>query len=459
MHEATLKVRKKKGVIKSSRLALIAFISAFFPRLIESVGAPAPINFLHFLIVPLASAIILLTSRSRIRKQVLIVQQMLALLVLFLAVILFSAILNGAGEINAILSFLLLGEPFILLIAIISVPMSLPSFSFFQGWMRKFFIFHIFLALFQRYVLRVDLLNTGMEPADNIQGVFFLSGAGHVVGASVSLTFGLYYLVKAKDVPLWLRISVAIAAFWQLLIADAKQVLLAFMVAGIILLLTKFKNIAQAIQYIGIGCIFGYAFYWCLQNVEAFDAFNVWIRPELYGPEGEATLLKTSVFRIVPQHYESILHWGFGLGPGHTVGRLGGWMLREYSDLLSPLGSTRHPASSAVWKAVGESWLGDQSSMFSPLFGWAGIWGDLGLIGLGVYLALAYLVWHYVCVDDISKFLLLTVFAFGLIFSQMEEPGYMLSIAAILGLHWQQNQIQPKLYRSKPDAIAIPDGV
>ena len=115
-------------------------------------------------------------------------------------------------------------------------------------------------------------------------------------------------------------------------------------------------------------------------------------------------------------------------------------MLKEYEDLLTPLGSTRHPASSAVWAAAAASWLGNQSSMFSPLFGWAGIWGDLGFLGLGAYLYLSFIVWHKLCLDDFSKFLLLSVFVFGLIFSQIEEPGYMLTVACLIGLRWQEHR-------------------
>jgi hypothetical protein len=128
------------------------------------------------------------------------------------------------------------------------------------------------------------------------------------------------------------------------------------------------------------------------------------------------------------------------LGPGHTVGRLGGWMIENYWSLLGPLGATKSPASAAVWAAVSRSWLGDQSSFFSPLFGWAGIWGDYGPVGLAVYLYLSALIWHYFCLDDFSKFLVLCVISFGLVFSQMEEPGYMLFVACLIALRWHDIQ-------------------
>lgn len=115
-------------------------------------------------------------------------------------------------------------------------------------------------------------------------------------------------------------------------------------------------------------------------------------------------------------------------------------MVHQYRSLLDPFGVTIHQASFDVWREASSFYIMSRSSMFSPLFGWAGIWGDLGVFGLASYLYLAWLVWHYLCLEDFSRFLLLTVFVFGLIMSQMEEPGYMLSVTALIGLQWQKNQ-------------------
>ncbi|NJM77903.1 MAG: hypothetical protein HC852_21680, partial [Acaryochloridaceae cyanobacterium RU_4_10] len=92
--------------------------------------------------------------------------------------------------------------------------------------------------------------------------------------------------------------------------------------------------------YITIIVLSLLVFYWGIENVEALSAFKTWMRPEIYGPDGEATRLKFAAFRIVPKYFPTSLSWWFGLGPGHTVGRLGGWMLENYWELLSPLGAT-----------------------------------------------------------------------------------------------------------------------
>lgn len=430
-----------KGYISSSNLVLLALATAFFSRLIDSAGAPSVINFTHFAAVPFTCGIVLLRSKSKDRHQIAIAWKLITGLAILLAVMLASALLNSAGAINVAVNFLLLGEPFLLLLAVISIPMTPTSLERLKAWIVGFGFFHTLVAFIQRYVLNLHH-REGLQ--DNIQGVFYHSGAGHVVGASVAMTFGLYYLVTAKATPLWFRLMVFLATFWHMLIADAKQVLFAFLVGWLLLMLTKIKQFGKALQYAIAAVISGGILVWCIENWEAFAGFKTWLRPEIYGPEGEATLLKTVTFRIVPQYYDSFLHPWLGLGPGHTVGRLGGWMLGIYSDLLEPLGATQHPASREVWQAVGASWLGDQSSMFSPLFGWAGIWGDLGILGLIAYLYLAYVVWSRLSPGDLCRFLLLSVFVTGMIISQMEEPGYMLFIAFIIGLRWQEDRIKKK---------------
>lgn len=429
--------KARKGYFQLSQLVMFAFCTAFYPRVLTLLEFPSAFNLLHLGIVPWVCFLTIFKTKTRSKSQIAIAQAICFGLAILFTVMVASALLNRAGAINVIVDFLLLGEPFMMLLALISIPMSLARIEQFKTLLIYSGFINTLFAFVQRYVLH---LQTRPGLADNIKGVFIAQGAGHVIGASVALTFGLYYFFYAKTVPIWIRTAVLLATFWHMLLADAKQVLLTFLLAGILLLLTKFKDIQQAIKYLSIAIIVIFVLVWCVQNVSAFSAFKTWLRPEIYGPDGEATRLKLATFSIVPSYYHSPLNTWLGLGPGHTVGRLGGWMLKEYEDLLTPLGSTRHPASSAVWAAAAASWLGNQSSMFSPLFGWAGIWGDLGFLGLGTYLCLSFLVWHKLCLDDFSKFLLLSVFVFGLIFSQMEEPGYMLTVACLVGLRWQEHR-------------------
>jgi hypothetical protein len=445
---------KQKGYVTNLGLTLFGLGSALFPRVLATLKIPALINFLHFVAIPFACVSVLVNSRSKDPKQLIISKRILFGLWLFLMVVLASALINKAGIINAVLDYLLLAEPFILILTIVCIPMTPESYQRFSDWLLQASLINTLFAYVQKYVFHMDKL-IGLE--DNIKGIYIGQGSGHVIGGSVAMTFAIYYFTTAKHKPLWFRIAIAIACFNQVIISDTKQVLLVFIVSYVLLYFTSFTDLKKALIYLIGGMLFLSIFYWAIYNIESLSAYKTWIRPEIYGEDGEATRLKFATFQIVPSYFHSPLNWWLGLGPGHTVGRLGGWMLETYWNLLEPLGATMHPVSKAIWGTVGKSWLGDQSSMFSPLFGWAGIWGDLGVLGLAAYFYLAILVWHYICKTDTAKYLMLTVFVFGLIFSQLEEPGYTLIVASMIGLSWQKIRIaeRQRLTGNAPDRFKV----
>ena len=431
-----------KKYISLSTMIIIAFMSVFFPRCLSSFGAPSLVNFIHFIVVPIVFLFSISGLKLHKNNQVRIINLLNMQVTLFFICIVISALLNEAGLINAILSFILWVEPFLMLLAILCLPTNIAILSKIKRWVSYSLYFHTLLAFIQRFIFNLHTLD-GL--ADNIQGVFYRSGAGHVVGASVALSFGIYLIFSCPpsiSQRYLLRVFYFICAFTQMLLSDAKQVIFSFAVAGCLLIFTGFKNIYVFARYLLTLILTTLLFVWCVNNLEAFNAFKTWIRPEIYTLDGEATLLKTAVFRIAPTHFNSLFNIFFGLGPGHTVDRLGGWMLQEYSDLLMPLGATIHPISAEIWRVTGASWLGDQSSMFSPLFGWAAIWGDFGLVGLTVYTSIFMTIFFKICTQPLSKFLLLSVCVFGFVFSQLQEPGYTITIAVLIGMLWHEDKIK-----------------
>jgi hypothetical protein len=435
---------KIKSFYKGSTLIIVAFSTAFYSRVFCSITRlPSVLNHLHFLIVPLTTAIILTTARSKDPKQISLVWMLLSGLIILLGVMTTSALINNAGIVNIIFDFLILGGPFMLLMAIICVPMSTESFKRFRNWTIDSSFANMALAFIQWPLLKFHKISAGgLDETDGMAGVFFVSGAGNYISTTVSLYFGMYYLMFAKAVPLWIRWATLLGAIFQFKLSDSKQVLFALLLGWGLLILLTMKNIGKTVTYTISIMVFIVGLYWCIQNLEAFGSFKNYLdKNGVYGPDGEASRIKLIAFHIIPTFYQSPLNWFLGLGPGHTAGRLGGWLLKENWAILGPLGATIHPASDAMLAAYYTSWLALESTMFCPLFGWAGIWGDLGFAGLCAYLLLGFIVWHYVCVDNLSRFLLLSVAAFGFIFTQMEEPGYMFYTVTLIGLRWHENRL------------------
>lgn len=444
------KQRKPKRLLSNPNLIIFAFCVVFYSRIFCSItNAPSILNLAHFAIVPLVMVVALLTSRAKDHKQIALVYSYITGLFIFLVAAFASALWNNAGLINAIVNFMMLGEPFLFLLAIVCIPMSLQSITKIKKWLIWSALINFALAAVQKPLIDAGKLDAeGFNGTDGCGGVFFVSGAGNYVSASVSVAFALYFFTDKKTFPLWVRLAAMLAAFWQVLFSDSKQLLLAYALAWGLLVVLNSKNIAKTIKLLIAIAIFGSGFLWCVQNLEAFSAFTAWARPELYGPEGDAWYAKFFSVRSILAHYPSRLNWLFGLGPGHTVSRLGAWFLKDYWSILGPLGATTSLIGQEARDFVNSFWLCYSSSLFSPIFGWAGLWGDLGLLGLSAYLFLAYLTWQHFGLNDFLKVTLLAVFVLGFIFTQMEEPGFMLSIAFMLGISWQEQRIRKQTQKA-----------
>lgn len=415
--------------VKTSSLVMFGLATAFFPRFIAAVGVPSVVNFIHFACISLIFGLTLPRIKTKLRIDIskVILLGLFSLLVLITA----SAYLNNAGLINIVIDFLLLAEPFMLLIAIIGIHMSSADVEKIRFWVMVFAFANLLLALVQYFVLGLRF-----NP-DDIKGVFLNQGAGHHVGGAVSMTAAVYFFIDSKIRSMWIRILGTVAFMSQVYpLSDSKQVIAVFVASLVILSFTKFKSIAKALQYLTLTVVVVSTVLWVATNVLKL----YWVKLDLIQ---SGFIQKFSVFSVFALSYHSPLNWLFGLGPGHTIGRLG-LLLPDYYEYLQPLGATISPVTEAVQQAGEANWQSavSGSSMWSLTFSWAGIWGDLGLLGLVAYLCLWVFVWYRLCLDDLSKFFVITILMFGAIFNWIEEPGYMLFVASILGMRWQEHQIK-----------------
>lgn len=451
----THRALKNDGHIRNSTLILVGFASAFFPRLLDSLGAPSVINFVHFGVIPSACLITILTTKTRDKKQIRLASQLVTGIFVFLLCGLISAVLNQAGTVNVFLQFMFQTEPFMLLAAMVSMPLSGKRLRKFRYWLLGFALFNLLLAITQSILLPMGIYPKpeGGTLQDNIGGVFG-GGAGsaaNYIACTVSFYFGLYFFNHFKRLATWIRILPLLGAIYQIQVSDSKQVFLALVAGWGLLAATKVERPVRLFWYLSAFFIAIVAFGWALLNLDAeiLTPYQNWINRPIWGWDGLAAETKFAAFRIIPTYFESPLNWLFGLGPGHTVTRLGGWVMRDYASLLAPLGATIHPASAEVFDVVYTSYLPQESTLYFPLFTWIGIWGDVGIVGLCAYLYLCFIVWQSVCVDDYGKFLLLSTAVFGCILTQMEEPGHMLTVACLLALRWLEVREQQIDRRSR----------
>jgi hypothetical protein len=415
-------------------LALVLLAATLFPRVLTAAGAPSALNFAHFAIAAPLVLLALPEMRSAIGRRLLV--KLGALLFAIAA----SALHGGAGELNAVLDFVLLSEPFLFLLLVTSRPMSALQLRRFRLAVLAFSALHVLLGVVQGAVLH--------RIHDDVKGVFLGQGAGHHVGGAVSLIAAAYLCIgRDSREPRALRVLAVALCWWESVLSDSKQVVVAFVAAGIGLAFLQTREVQRAAAQVLLA-LCALAGLWLVRDLVPIlpQVMESW---RMIGGIEQ----KFSIGPFLVSHYEGFGSWIVGLGPGHTVGRLASSLL-DYRRLLEPLGATLSPitAQAIILRESSEfssTTSITSSSVWSPLFFWAGLWGDLGLAGLLAYLSLGWTVWRDICLTSLARFLVLSVIVLGILFAWLEEPAYMLFVAAVLGIEWQSVQPRPELARAR----------
>lgn len=405
-----------------STLAIGVLATCFVARPLVVAGAPSVVKFLHFGLVALSTGLMAPRITGKASRR------LARGLILLAFVIIASALANGAGAINVLLDFALLSEPLLLLMLLTATPDEALTVESTRRWVYGLGGVHVALAIFQYFV-------QGLH-ADDVKGVFLDQGAGHHVGGAVAMTLCAAALFGRSRLPMIIRCLAAIASLAVVFFSDSKQVLAVFIVSLGIFAALNSRRLGTALKILSAGAVSVAGIVVAGQTI--YPALLVWAKPDVLS---QAIPHKFSVFSLLAAHGE---HWWqllVGMGPGHTVGRLA-LLLPEYWSALSPLGATTSPVTTLIYHANDSNWMSNSttgSSMWALTFFWAGLLGDLGLIGTGVFLWLWMIAWKDVCRDNLSRFFVVNVLVFGIVFAWLEEPGYMLFVTAMLGIGWQDS--------------------
>lgn len=421
---------------RSSLLALVPFMSAMFARIFPSVGLPGITKFMHFSLTLVCFVIILPHINSERSKT------LLYGLILLLWAIAVSALINSAGLINVILDYLILSEPFILLILVINPRMSQQSVKRWRLCLVALVLVHSAMAYYQ-------FVTVGFVNPDFVKGLFLEQGAGHHVAGAIALTAAIYLWARL-EAPIPIRLMICLLLTGVVIISDSKQVVAVFLLSLCANLLAAQRSLKVIVRYSVLGLLAMGVFF-----IAAYTIFPALLLGTQLDRISDGLAIKASIVPLIISNYTSPLNWVFGLGPGHTVGRLAE-LLPDYFRELERFGATISPTTQSAVYLRESNYLSQMtagakagSSLWSPFFSWAGNWGDLGILGVGIYLSLWIFVYRTFCIDDVSRFFLFNVLIFGLVFGWIEEPGYILFVAAIIGINWQDYQSRHDLQTSR----------
>jgi hypothetical protein len=281
-----------------------------------------------------------------------------------------------------------------------------------------------------------------------VQGSFRGLGPGaHVLGA-IAMTAALYVLRSFPEWRAWWKALLAGLLFFLVVASDSKQVVLAFGVGYILVELGKVGSwkrlgslVSRAVIVAGL----------------TYLAFHL-LDPHLYLQDA-ATIVRSfarkfQVLPLITARIDSLAGWVFGLGPGHSVSRMGGWLLDHYWHVLAPLGATR---TDLHVQAMNLPWVMTKaSSLFWPMFSWAGIFGDVGAAGILAYAGLLWVTYFRFCPDGLSRLLVVVIVLLGFVFDWLEQYNFMLYVAAVIGQRWLACRAAEAVAITSPDRPVPP---
>jgi hypothetical protein len=403
-----------------------ALAAATLSRAFVAVGAPHFINFLHFPLVVGAFAVALLRGRSApVAKPILVGS------ISLLALNIVSWLVNGGEPLRPVLNWLVVTEPFLLLYAFLVTPPAGPLKDSLYKLMLGISFLQVPLGVYQwRFVANGN--------PDLVQGTFIGSGTGaHVSGAVAMLSMVTLVCqgISFKSVRIrTLCFGGAGVLLGLAVIADAKQAIAAFL-PGLflaVLKVTKVRPTALLLPTTFLGLILFTAFHFYAPLQKLGD------RALLSGGiQGKITGL-AMIFHDMDEHPAA---WVLGLGPGNTVSRVA--LLTPDATLdansaIAGLGLKTAPLTRKIVAASAANYLTAHSSAWYPACSWFGIVGDLGLVGLGLYLWLMFSCWR---MTSASGWLgsgtlggLVAMGVLGGVYSWLEEPSFTLLVALLVTL-------------------------
>ncbi len=395
-----------------------------FSRPLTYLGAPKILDFAHFFFAP-ALLLLSLFSAPVITREA---RGLLILTGLLFTAIVFSAIWSNAGLLNIALKFLILAEPLLVLGMLVSCRWTTHQIIF----LKKLLLFIVVAHMAISYI---EWAFMGHR-YDDVRGLFQGMGAGSHVGGAVALSGAIYFF---RDEMLRLgkitKTVLLILALGVINMSDSKQVLVVFIASYVAMLLIAVQGIKRKTRYLLAGLAVS-VLVWIIPS-EFYPGYMRLGNPELL-LEGVAQ--KLSVFNIISGHYNSITDYIFGYGPGHTVGKLA-FEIPRYWNILDQFGITRSSITTEVWLANQGHYLSHGttgSSVFSLNYLWPSLFGDLGLLGLGVYIAILIFIYKALSITVLQKFIVISIFGFGSVFTWVEEPQYIVFSILLIGAMWQE---------------------
>jgi len=410
----------------------LAITVSWTSRLLTVNGlAPRLLDFMDFPLVvaaALVSVVSFLGRGDRLSPSQLRICRWLSLVAVVIAVS--WAFNDGSEPLRLVGGWTLALEPFLLLVALLTAPMSKRERRGLLGLTAALLCGQLVFSLWQ--------IAHGAV-ADSVKGSLFAAGAGHHVSAG-GLAIGFFLLVGLRAQRRYV-VPYGVVALAVMVTADAKQVLFVLPAALLVLFVSNVRGRAASAVLGGLvtGLAMAAAAGYALLTYQASSAAFDFIDRAATNRTGKVAVAD-ALWKDINSSAPSLV---FGLGPGESVSRFSYLTtpgLLKAGSPVSVLGL--HPSRGAARYdeiAFAGPFTGE-SSFTSGQSSGLGILGDYGLTGLAAF---AGLIWAVIVAvrreateglraAALASWTLLLPLA--VVFDWLEQPPFTLAVMMVTGL-------------------------
>jgi len=343
---------------------------------------------------------------------------LLNLIILLSFLIIASGLINFTGIINIILQILLYVSFFLFFIVLVATEWSEENINFFKKGLATIFIINILFSYFQIFII-------GFRH-DDVHGIALNLGTAAHLNGSICLISFLFFVFYFNPKNKILSYSLALINLPIIFFSDAKQifVVVAFAWITIIIINIKFnKGFLKDLFWFLLGIIISYYIITSLIPMRSYENLIVGFEH------------KFSVLGMIFEK-NTLVQFFLGIGPGQTISRLATESYLYY-DALRNLGFVHSDFTRMLVTTDYFNYAISGSSFFSMKFSFAGILGDLGILGLITYILILVRINYKYSLSKIQSFVMVSFFYYGLTFTWLEEPIFMILYFSFFGFIWQ----------------------
>jgi hypothetical protein len=350
-------------------------------------------------------------------------------LLLLLLITVASWALNGGEPQRPVLMYLVFFEPFLILFLFLA---SRPR----PAVVSALKVFLYVLSGLQLAIGIWQYLFVAHGNPDLVEGTFIGQGAGAHVAGGVALIGVLVCIAHAAfshNKPKWPYILAAGLIFVFPVLADAKQAIVCFVPGLIVIIVLSGRlQIHRLIAPAVVGSMFLYVAYLVYPPLQMVTNTQV--------IEGSMDRKITGVKDVLLAMGNTPAGWFVGVGPGNSISRVA--LLTRDAQVkpdspVARLGLKTSPLTLQLLRDDSKS--GSLSSIATTASSWLGLLGDLGPLGLATYLWLCSAVWSalsriHTANAAAARAGMIMAGLLGLVFSWLEEPGFILALASLMAL-------------------------